>query len=438
MLAEKIEPALRIEAAHKSNFFRQSGWLMIANIAGGMLMWAVHFLANRIGTSQYGLFITLLTAVMLVPAIPLQMVFAQQTARALATGGERELAGLIRFICLGTFAVWALLCVAVLLLQNSILSFFGVSDPVALWITMPILLLTIWAPVFMGILQGQQNFLWLGWSMMSGGIGRLGAAAIAVLILHQGANGMMLGVLVGALAGLLLGVWHTRRIWQLTPQTFAWGAVLRQVIPLLFGFIFVQFLFTGDTLFVKHYFTGEATGAYGSAGTLSRALIWLVGPLATVMFPRIVHSSAKSEQTNIMGIVLLGTAVLAIGGAAGLAVLGRLVIAILWGKDFVTVAGPVLPWYALAMVPLALANVLVNNLLARSQFKVVPATFLLALAYAAVMVYVNERVHSLIAVLQTLGVFNLLFLGVCAWFTWAGKPEPSSPPAAKGIRANRR
>ncbi|HTL16539.1 MAG TPA: lipid II flippase MurJ [Patescibacteria group bacterium] len=426
MLAENIELTPHAETERKASFFRQSGWLMIANIAGGMLMWAVHFLANRIGPSQYGLFITLLTAVMLVPAIPLQMVFAQQTARALATGSQRELAGLLRFICLGTFAIWALLCIAVLLCQNTILNFWGITDAVALWITMPILLVTIWAPVFMGILQGQQNFLWLGWSMMSGGIGRLGAAAVAVLILGQGAAGMMVGVLAGALLGLLIAVWQTRGIWLSPPQSFAWRGVLRQIIPLLFGFIFVQFLFTGDTLFVKHYFTGAATGAYGSAGTLSRALIWLVGPLATVMFPRIVHSSAKSEHTNIMGMVLLGTAVLSIGGAAGLAVLGRFVIALLWGKDFVMVAGPILPWYALAMVPLALANVLVNNLLARSQFKIVPVTFLLSIAYAVTMVYVNQNAGTLIRVLQTLGVFNLLFLGACAWFTWAKKVRPSA------------
>src|SRR5499427_6492603 len=101
MLAEKIEPPTVSEGAQRLSFFRQSGWLMIANIAGGALMWAVHFLAKRIGTTQYGVFITLLTAVMLVPAIPLQMVFAQQTARAVATGSERELAGLARFICFG-------------------------------------------------------------------------------------------------------------------------------------------------------------------------------------------------------------------------------------------------------------------------------------------------------------------------------------------------
>jgi O-antigen/teichoic acid export membrane protein len=394
---------------------------MIANIAGGALMFAVHLLAKKTGQSQYGLFITLLTVVMLVPAIPLQMVFAQQTAKALATGTEGELSGLVRAICLGLLGIWVVLCVAVLGLQDTILKFWETNDSAALWVTMPTLLITIWSPVFMGMLQGQQNFLWLGWSMLSGGIGRLVAAAVAVLILHKGALGMMIGVLAGTLASLLIGLWQTHGLWRRSPQSFGWAAVLRQVIPLAFGFIFVQFLFTGDTLFVKHYFTEKETGAYGSAGTLSRALIWLVGPLATVMFPRIVHSSAKSEKTNIMGLVLLGTAILSIGGAAGLAVLGRWVIKLVYGEAFVPVAAAVLPWYGAAMVPLALANVLVNNLLARSRFCVVPVIFLLALAYAASLTYVNQTAHSLIVVLQTVGVFNLILLAVCGWFTWGFK-----------------
>jgi O-antigen/teichoic acid export membrane protein len=417
MLAEKVDPPATTEGAHRAAFFRQSGWLMVANIAGGLLMFAVHLLARKTGKNDYGLFITLLTAVMLVPAIPLQMVFAQQTAKALATGRERELAGMIRLICLGLLGVWLLGCLGVFLFQSPILKFWGVS-PEGLWITMPSLLFTLWSPVFMGMLQGEQNFFWLGWSMLSNGVGRLVAAAFAVLVLHGGAVGMMAGVLIGIVAGLGIAVWQTRRLWCLSPQAFDWLGVLRQVIPLLFGFLFVQFLFTGDTLFVKHYFTSGATGGYGSAGTLSRALIWLVGPLATVMFPRIVHSSAKSEETNIMGVVLIGTTILAIGGAAGLAILGRWFVALVYGPDFVSVAGPILPWYAGAMVPLALANVLVNNLLARSRFVVVPFIFLLGVAYAVTMVYVNQVSHSLIAVLQTLGAFNLLLFGVCAWFTW--------------------
>jgi O-antigen/teichoic acid export membrane protein len=422
MLAEKIETeAPPPPPQQHASFFRQSGWLMIANIAGGILMWAVHLLARPMGKDEYGLFITLLTAVMLVPAVPLQMVFAQQTAKALATGRRGELSGLIRMIFLGLLAGWVLLCVAVFILQGTILKFWGVTDPKAIWITMPILLLTIWAPIFTGMLQGQQNFFWLGWSMMANGVGRLGAAAFAVLVLHKGAFGMMVGVLVGAGVALAIAIWQTRTLWACRRQAFAWFEVLRQVIPLLFGFVFVQFLFTGDTLFVKHYFTEGETGAYGAAGTLSRAIIWLVSPLAAVMFPRVVHSSARTEKTNIVGLVMIGTAILSICGALGLAVLGPWSVGLMFGETFVKVARQVLPWYAAAMVPLALANVMVNSLLAKGRFAVVPFIFLLGIGYAATMVYVNQHGHSLVSVLQTLGGFNLLMLLVCSWFTWGTK-----------------
>jgi hypothetical protein len=69
------------------------------------------------------------------------------------------------------------------------------------------------------------------------------------------------------------------------------------------------------------------------------------------------------------------------------------------------------------MVPLSLANALVNNLLARGQFRIVPVLVLLAVAYGFALTRHHE---TLIAVLKTLGVFNVIFLAACGWFTWRG------------------
>jgi O-antigen/teichoic acid export membrane protein len=172
---------------------------------------------------------------------------------------------------------------------------------------------------------------------------------------------------------------------------------------------------------VGAYFTSEETGYYTSAGTLSRALVWIVGPLTAVMFPKIVHSVAKAEKTDLLAVTLLCTVVLAGGGALGLWLVAPWVIKLVFKSSFLKVAMEVIPWYAGAMVPLSLANVLVNNLLARGQFRVVPWLVLLALAYALAL----TRFHgSLVMVLQTLAVFCLLALALCAWFTW-GPPSRS-------------
>ena len=172
------------------------------------------------------------------------------------------------------------------------------SSPFGLWITLFIVLLSLWMPMFWGVLQGQQNFLWLGWSMMVNGIGRLAIAAAAVLVLGAGAAGMMVGVLMGLTAAISLAAWQTRSTWLAKPQPFDWRGVLGQIVPLMLAFCGFQILFTVDTLLVKSYFSDADADFFVSAGTLSRALMWLVLPLASVMFPRLVHSAAKSEKSK--------------------------------------------------------------------------------------------------------------------------------------------
>jgi O-antigen/teichoic acid export membrane protein len=425
MSAEQTEtaPAPTALASHHAAFFRQSGWLMVANVSSGAMMYAVHFLAKSksVSVAEYGAFGVMLAVAMCVPNLPLQMVFAQQTAKALATNRKHELAGMIRLAWLGTFGLCLLLAVGVLVWQADILAGWKLTSPAGLWITVLVVLFSLWLPMFWGVLQGQQNFFWLGWSNIVNGAGRLSVAAGLVILVGWGAVGMMVGVCLGLAVATGVGIWQTRGLWRLPSQPFDWRDLLAQILPLMLGFGAVQFIFTADTMFVKAYFSSDETGFYVCAGTMSRALMWLVVPLATVMFPKIVHSVARSEKSNLLGMVLIGTGILAAGGALGLTVLGPWIILKAYNGSYVQVASSVLPWYAWAMVPLSLAYALVNNLLARSQFRIVPALVLLAAAYGIALTQFHD---SLVTVLKTLGAFNLLLLAVCAWFTFRSpKPE---------------
>src|SRR5205085_8761463 len=134
----------------RATFFRQSGWLMIAGIVSGMLMWLVHFLGKAIGPKEYGVFIAFLSVAMVIPNIPLQMVMAHQTAKALATNREGELAGMIRMVWLVTFVVWLLACVAVFVSQAPILERWQIANPAGFWFTMFVVLFSLWMPVFLG------------------------------------------------------------------------------------------------------------------------------------------------------------------------------------------------------------------------------------------------------------------------------------------------
>jgi len=289
-----------------------------------------------------------------------------------------------------------------------------------LWLTLIVVLASFWMPIFGGVMQGQQNFLWLGWVLLITAFSRVSFAAIAVLVFHSGAVGMMVGVLLGALACLAVSGWQTRELWMPRPQPFDRRGLLMQVFPLLLAFLGLQILFTADSLFVKAYFTPQQMDCYGAAGTLSRALMWLVLPLAAVMFPRLVHSAVKSEKSDLLGMVLAVTALLAIVGAVGVSLMGPLVLTLVAKKQNLALASAILPWYATAMIPMALANVLLNDLLARPASKLGLACCVFGVAVGYLFA-VSQFHQHLVNVLQTMGIAGLVVLGLSALFSRRAK-----------------
>ena len=55
-----------------------------------------------------------------------------------------------------------------------------------------------------------------------------------------------------------------------------------------------------------------------------------------------------------------------------------------------------------------------------ARFQIVPFLVLLAMFYGLALTQYHD---SFVTVLKTLGVFDLLLLAVCAWFTWGVKAK---------------
>jgi O-antigen/teichoic acid export membrane protein len=430
MADSKTETLPTVDHKPHAAFFRQSGWLMIATVGAGVLSYGVHLFAKKIPESEYSIFGTMLMVTACIPTMPIQMLFAQQTANALATDRKRQLSGIIRLGWLWTLILWAAAALIVLLFQNQIAQRWQLNGLEVLWVTLAVVLMNLWMPLFSGVLQGRQDFFWLGWGNIVSGFGRIVVAALMVLAFHGGATGMIAGALVGVGAWAGIAIWRSRDLWLSKPEKFDARGLFKQVVPLLLGFGACQFLFTTDTMYAKAFFSGDEMASYVAAGTLSRGLLWLVLPLAAVMFPKIVHANAKSEKNNLFAIVLLGTAILAIGGAAGLCLVGPFVVKLIYTPAYVAATTKLLPWYAGAMIPLTLANVLVNDLMARGKFKIVLPMVLLVAAYGFTLPFMLHQFPGRMEVaLQTLGAFNLLLFGICAWFTWGVKGKPAAESA---------
>ncbi len=432
MASETIESApVTTEAVPKSNFFRQSGWMMIATVGGGAFMYLVHSIAQRMPkeNGEYGLFITLLQIVTMmgIPTVGLQYVFAQQGAAALTDEQERQLAGVLRKVLGATFILWLMMAAVVFVMRDQILSWLKVNNPAALWITVVIGLAQLWLPIVNGMLQGRQNFLWFGWVAIANGVGRFVALSVIVGLLGGYAAGAMTGVLLGMTTAIIAGGWQMRGHLLREPLPFPWRKWLARVIPLALGLGAALFMLSADMIFVRHFFPEEQTVYYGAAGMIGRALVFFTQPLTQVMFPKLVRSAATAQKTDVLKQVLGITLLLGGLAALGCTIMPSLPLRLIYKKDIVDIATPLVPWFGWCMLPLTLSNVLINSLMARGRFAAVPWLVLVAAGYGVALYFHHDSFKTVIG---TLGIFGTLMVGVCVLFTWVIKPKSAAASTA--------
>lgn len=429
MPVENLESAQMTAASHKATFFRQSGWMMITTVAGGAFMAFMHIFSKVLPDAEYSAFGTLLQLVnwMGIPAVGLQMVFAQQTSTAVTDAQRHQLVGTTKAVMLGTFCLWMIMVLVALVFHGQFVESLKLSNPMALWLTVLVGGVMLWFPITQGLMQGRQNFLWLGWTNIFNGVGRVCIGGVIVYLLHGWAAGLMAGVLIGLLAALGTGLLQNRDLLSERVAPFDWRGWLKRVVPLTMGFGTSQFLLSADAVMVQSSSLGDHGHAepYIFGGTLARAIVLFTIPIATVMFPKLVHSAARSQKTNLMSVTLIGTIIMGSLAAVGLIITAPLLIKYGSKPENLSIL-PDMPLFAWAMVPLAVGNVLLYNLMAHSRFKVSLPLVILAAAYWMALQHFHETFRM---VIQTMGVFCLIYLATCALFTWGFDRER---PVASG------
>ncbi len=423
-------------AAERLTFFRQSGWMVVATVLGGMFMTAVHVVVNKpMIESEYALFYTLLRIFLLLgfPAGGLQIVFARQAAAAVSELEKRRLAAATRAVLGATFLIWIVIAAGVFASRNQILTALKISNPAALWVTVLLGLASLWAPIVKGVLQGREHFAGLGWVMILDGAGRFAAIVLIVSLGGQAAGGMT-GALIGQIVALGIGTWL---IWSIVtgPGTsFEWRPLLNRLVPLTLGVGVVLFMANVDVIFVQSVFSKGESPFYTPGAMIGLAMVSFTTPLAAVMFPKVVRSAALTEKTDALQHAVIATAILGAAAALACTVLPWLPLRIIYFRNpTYWASAPLVPWFAWSLLPLILANVLISNLLARDRFRIVPWTVLVAIGYACALGLLRNRIAGFSGqeffqgfkiVVGTLGVFNTLLLGVALWFTFRKERHP--------------
>jgi O-antigen/teichoic acid export membrane protein len=430
----------------KSSFFRQSGWMVVSTFLGGIFMVGVQIAAqdNRVmETSDSTIFVALLGLLIIfggVPSSALQTIFAQQAAAAVTDQKERELTAALRALLRATFILWFVLAGLMIFFAGPVSSVLDVKNPEALRVAMLAVLAVVWLPTFKGVLQGQHRFAPLGWLQIMEGALRLGIFFLLVLRFKCGAAGGLWAVFAGSYLTLAFAMWLTRDVWLAKISApFSWKNWLIQGAPLTLAIGAFICMSSLDRVFTKSLILDPVpVKLYNNAMLVGFAIVQFIAPITSVMFPTIVRSLALSKKSDALLLTLAVTGIFGCLAAVGCALFPKLPLAVL---HFKMEAAPLVPWFAWAVLPLTLANVLIQSLMARRRYVaaqwliLVPVCYGLTLmALAPALVRMRDVFSAFRAIIQTLGCFSLLLFAVAAWFSWGKQPTGVSDPDSAGER----
>jgi O-antigen/teichoic acid export membrane protein len=394
--------------------------MAVATMLGSVFNMASNFVAQRMPEGQFNIFDTAISAlgIFAIPALGMQASFAAQAAGADSEQRRRELAATMRWALVLLLSAWAMVALWWVVGSKHIMAAYNFSQPGVLWVVLFILLVNLLSPVPNGVLQGRQDFVWFGWSILLNGVGRFVVLWAVVRGLKQGALGGLIGVLAGVVLVLMLTAWRTRDGLIAPSVRCDWRAWGRRLIPVTIGLGALSFIMQADALIVREklqpLLTADEVDGYSAVRKIAQAMVFLVGALTSVMFPKVAQSFQKAKHTDALKLTLILTSLIAMGGATAATLFPELPLRLLSPARLIT-SKALVPAYCWAFVPLVLANVLVWNLLARECYRSVPWMAALAVGYWLALQRFGDR---LLAVIGIVAVFSAALLLVCGVFAW--------------------
>jgi O-antigen/teichoic acid export membrane protein len=369
--------------------------------------------SHQLRPADYGAVFAVVTLITFIglPASAFTLLMARETSHGRAAGHQASSAALLR----GGNRSLVLLGLAIgiaLALGSPLLSrFFEIPASLLLAAAagMPFGLAL---PLLLGELQGEERFT--GFAVLSTGQAGLKLLAAIGLGLIFGPLGVIAGISVATFVVYVIALRMVRRKLLISPNLAWWKPAAAYLAVVLPSTLALAVLLSSDVLLVKHFFPTRAAGDYAAVAALGRAIFWGASGVAVVLFPKVTFRGAQGRS----GLVLVAASLLLVGlgGLVGLVVLSfasRWLLTAFAGSAYAAGAN-YLSWYALGMVLLGAAAVLIATHQSQGEPRFLAILLPLAMLEPGLIVAFHQ---NLIQVVQVVDIsMFLVAIGLAAWY----------------------
>ncbi len=400
----------------KGSFAYESGFLVIATVAGNALGWVYQiFVARMLGVELFGLFGALggLFYVAMLGGGAFRIEVAAITARLAAQQGEDE--AVAAFLKMGKkfFLVFLVPLALFIVFARPIASFFH-TDSIGVIIIVGFTVFgTLLFMVVLGFLQGLQKFRHLAYIgyILPPGVKLL--SGVVFILSGLKLLGALSAVLLAEFTALIVATfpWRKRFAHALPSNTATDTSVFRLVLPGLVLAFFIAAPTNMDVPLVVHFFSAGESGIYACAATFGKIIIFLPIGVSLVMLPMVAkRHTLKMPTRDLAWQGLLFTLALCAVATLVCWLFPEFVISIFFGKSYLA-AAELLGWYSTAMLVFALNLFLVQYALAVGKRQYI---FLSGLVTLAIILTISFWPGTLHQVINVMLIGNLILLLLCS------------------------
>jgi O-antigen/teichoic acid export membrane protein len=400
-------------------FFQIGTLLFLATLVSNLLNFLFQVTMGRMLTpADYGTMNALLSTFM-IAAIPFTTISMVLTREVSFYRAEGRLAGVSRLFCwtykrVGTVGLPAL--AVFLLLSPAVRQFLRIDTTTPVVLLGVVIFLSVSFPVNLAFLSGLQNFVPV--AVASGALGPLKyALCVLFVVLGLGLNGVFIGHIFCYLGLFLISYAPLRTVLSrfdgVAPEP---RRLFTAAYPELLANFAFAFMTQFDLVLVKHLFSSDMVGTYAVAAVFGRAIMYLPAGLILALFPLVAENHALNRnQVPVLWKALTYTLLLSGCGTLLYWLFPEAVLGLLFGGKYLE-AAPLLAYYGVAMLPMALLLITMNFHIARGHGRVWVVIALGAVVEVLAICVWHENFAQILRALCTGGLVAL-FLSLWPRFT---------------------
>lgn len=258
-------------------------------------------IAHKLSVAEFAAFNSLLSIFMVVssPLNTIQMTAAKYSAEFYAHNQILKL----KFFLSGLIKKTSILGIFTLLIFSivsvRIINALKISSIASGYILAALIGLAWFLPVFLGSVQGLEQFFWLASSSVIGGILKL-ILAFVLIIAGYNIAGALGALLVSSLVSLVILYLPLRKYICLraAKEDIKHKEIYVYFFPVAISYFCFTLLSNFDMVLVRYYFSAEISGFYSLSQMIGKIFLFLPGAISIVMFPRVSGLNAQNLDTK--------------------------------------------------------------------------------------------------------------------------------------------